>query len=95
MGLNWIPEGPGTDGYSECQNTGFQFGCGWITNKDLCNVMGCNWVTYPPTAPTPPHCGDSPGEDWELGNYEEWNKRFYLNVTIDIVETKMVERKVD
>tara|TARA_R110000765_G_C18739388_1_gene586495 strand:- start:68 stop:778 length:711 start_codon:yes stop_codon:yes gene_type:complete len=92
---NWIPERPGNDGYSQCENAGWSLGCTWIGDSVLCNLMGCNWVTYPPTAPIPPYCGSSVGDDWSLANYEEWNKRFYLNVTIDMVETKMVERKID
>ena len=32
---------------------------------------------------------------WGLGSYEEWSRRFYLNVIVDIVETKMVEQIIE
>jgi len=35
------------------------------------------------------------GGGYGLGSYEDWSRRFYLNVIVDIVETKMVEQIIE
>ena len=88
----WVPEVPYLP-YIK----GDCVGPGW----GLCGLYGESWLCYYPCSwegeqkerdYVPGYCLN---DEWSLYNYEGWEKRFQLNVTLDMIETKIVEQILD